>query len=204
MKLLGSPGSPFVRKVRMVIEEKGAPCEFVIDRPSEPGSKVPDYNPLGKMPVLVLDNGRAIYDSPVISEYLDGYTGTPTLLPTAFADRIEVRRWEALGDGIADATVAVSHDFRKPADKRESAAWYEKQTLKILRGLTTIAKDLGDREFCFGSSFSLADICTGYALGYLDHAWPAIDWRASHPTLERYYDRVSQRSSFQKTPHPAR
>jgi glutathione S-transferase len=203
MKLLGSPTSPYVRKVRLVIEEKNVPCEFVIDRPSEPGSKVPEHNPLGKVPVLVLDNGRAIYDSPVITEYLDGYTGKPTLLPAVFAERIEVKRWEALSDGIADATVAVSHDFRKPAGSRESPAWYDKQSQKILRGLATIAGDLGDREFCHGSAFSLADIGAGYALAYLDRAWRDIDWRALHPTLKRYYDKLSQRSSFQKTQYPA-
>jgi glutathione S-transferase len=203
MKLLGSPTSPYVRKVRLVIEEKNVPCEFVIDRPSDTGSQVPQFNPLGKVPVLVLDNGRALYDSPVIAEYLDGYTGKSTLFPAAFAERIEVRRWEALGDGIADATVAISHDFRKPKERRETPAWYEKQAQKIQRGLATIAKDLGDREFCHGNSFSLADIGAGYALAYLDRAWPDIDWRASHPTLKRYYDKISMRSSFQKTQHPA-
>lgn len=203
MKLLGSSTSPYVRKVRVAIEEKGIPCEFVVDRPSDPGSQVPQFNPLGKIPVLVLDDGRTVYDSPVIVEYLDGLTGQPRLIPDAFAERIEVKRWEALGDGITDATVAISHDYRKPKERQETPAWYQKQRQKIERGLATVAKDLGDREFCHGDRFSLADVAAGYALGYLDSAWREIDWRASHPSLKRYYDRLAMRSSFQKTRHPA-
>src|SRR5688572_27826621 len=107
MRLFGSPGSPFVRKVRIVLEEKRIPHEYVIDRPSAPGSRVPQVNPLGKIPVLVLDGRRAIYDSPVIVEYLDGVSGEPKLIPADFEQRIEVKRWEALADGVADATVAV-------------------------------------------------------------------------------------------------
>ena len=72
MKIVGSPSSPFARKARIVAAEKGIAVEFVIDRPSAPNTRVPELNPLGKVPVLLLDSGEAIYDSPVIAEYLDG------------------------------------------------------------------------------------------------------------------------------------
>jgi glutathione S-transferase len=83
MKLFGTPGSPFARKVRIVLEEKRIPHEYVIERGSAPGSRVPQFNPLGKVPVLVLDDGRAIYDSPVIVEYLDALAAGPRLIPDA-------------------------------------------------------------------------------------------------------------------------
>ncbi len=204
MRLFGSAGSPYVRKVRIVFEEKRIPYEYVIEGPSVPGSRVPQFNPLGKIPVLVRDDGRALYDSPVIVEYLDGLAAEPKLIPEAFADRIEVKRWEALGDGVADATVLISHDYRKPEGRRESPEWYEKQRRKIERGLATMAKDLGEREFCYGERFSLADIAAGFALDYLDRVLQEIDWRTSYPNLKRFADRLAKRDSFRVTlPPPA-
>ncbi len=204
MRLFGSGGSPYVRKVRIVFAEKRIPYEYVIEGPSAPGSRVPQFNPLGKVPVIVRDDGKPLYDSPVIVEYLDGIGTGPKLLPEAFADRIEVKRWEALGDGIADATVLVSHDYRKPAAQRESAEWYAKQSRKIERGLATMAKELGEREFCFGDRFTLADIAAGFALGYLDRVWTKIDWRTPHPNLKRLAERLERRESFRVSmPPPA-
>src|ERR1700741_4027706 len=107
MKLFGSPGSPYVRKVRIVLEEKRVSYEYVVGSAGAPNSPVPQHNPLGKIPVLLRDDGTAVYDSPVIVEYIDGIGSGPQLIPEAFADRIEVKRWEALGDGIADATVLI-------------------------------------------------------------------------------------------------
>ena len=199
MRLFGTPGSPFVRKVRIVLEEKRIPHEYVIERGSAPGSRVPQFNPLGKIPVLVLDDGRAIYDSSVIVEYLDGVSGEPKMIPAEFEPRIEVKRWEALGDGVADATVAISHEYREPKDKQRSAAWFERQRLKVDRGLAVMAKDLGAREFCFGERFSLADIATVYALGYLDYALPEVEWRGVHPNLARFAERMAKRDSCART-----
>ena len=201
MKLLGTHGSPYVRKVRIVLAEKHIPYDFVLARPSEPGSPVPDFNPLGQIPVLVRDDGRALYDSVVIVEYLDGLVPEPNLIPHSFADRIEVKRWEALGDGIATATVAISHDYREPEERRQSPQWYEKEERKIARGLSTMAKDLGAREFCHGERFTLADVAAGYALGYLDQVLPRIDWRALHPNLAAFASRLATRPSFAST-HP--
>jgi glutathione S-transferase len=204
MRLLGTPGSPYVRKVRLVLEEKHIAHEFVFARPSLPESRVADFNPLGKIPVLIRDDGRALYDSPVIVEYLDGLVPEPRLIPQAFEDRIEVKRWEALGDGIADATVDISHDYRETEGKRKSAEWYEKQRLKIERGLATMSRDLGQRQFCFGANFTLADIAAGQALGYLDDALPSFEWRSRFGNLRALAERLAERDSFKKTvPVPA-
>ena len=195
LKLLGHDGSPYVRKVRIVFEEKRIPYEYVKARPSLPDSPVPQYNPLAKIPVLVTDKGKAIYDSPVIVEYLDALASEPRLIPAELEERVEVKRWEALGDGIADATVLVSHDY----DKVQTAEWHQKQRLKIERGLAAMEKDLGTRDYCHRNSFSLADIAAGYALGYLDRVLPDIDWRSAHPQLARLARRLGQRESFSKT-----
>ena len=196
MKLFGSPGSPYVRKVRVVLAEKRIPYDYVIDRPSLPESRVPQFNPLGKIPVLVCDDGRTVYDSAVIVEFLDGLVAEPRLIPAAFNDRIEVRRWEALGDGIADAAVAISHNLRKPEAEREPAAWYDRQRQKIERALGVMEQDLGGRAFCYGDSYTLADIAAGFALGYLDQVLPQMDWRSSSPSLKRLAERLGARESF--------
>jgi glutathione S-transferase len=197
MKLFGTPGSPFVRKVRIVLEEKSIPHEYIIERPS--GEIVPRLNPLAKIPVLETDDGKAIYDSNVIVEYLEGLRPEPALVPNDFAQRIEVKRWEALADGIAEATVAINHEYREPADKQRAPAWFAKQRGKIDRGLIAIEQELGSREFCFGNRFSLADVATGYALGYLDYALPEVGWRTIHPALVRLDARLAQRRSFSET-----
>lgn len=195
MKLLGGDRSPYVRKVRIVLEEKGIPYEYVQARPSVPDSPVPQFNPLAKIPVLVTDASKAVYDSPVIVEYLDALKPEPRLIPSELEERVEVRRWEALGDGIADATVLVSHDY----DHVQTEAWHQKQRLKIERGLAAMSRDLGERAYCHGERFGLADIAAGYALAYLDTSLPDIDWRSAHPNLAALAERLSTRPSFRNT-----
>ena len=199
MKLLGVDASPYVRKVRIVLAEKHIAYEYVQARPSLPDSPVPQFNPLAKIPVLVTDNGKGIYDSPVIVEYLDMLVVEPRLIPVEVEARVDVKRWEALGDGIADATVAISHERRKAADKQDTPEWYQKQRLKIDRGLASMERALVDREFCYGNRFSLADIAAGYALGYLDRALPEIQWSDSYPNLSRLAERLNARTSFRDT-----
>src|SRR5688572_1916149 len=205
MKLFGSPGSPFARKVRIVLAEKKIPHEYVVARGSAPGSPVPQFNPLGKVPTLVLDDGRGLYDSPVIVEYLDTLGSGPRLIPEAPAERLEVLRWQALGDGIAEATVNINHDLREPKEKQHAPEWFERQRAKIDRGLAVMEKDLGKGEFCFGGRFTLADIATGYALGYLDFALPDVEWRKGNPALTKLAERLFARESFKSTtPPPAK
>jgi glutathione S-transferase len=132
----------------------------------------------------------------VIVEYIEGLVGEPRLIPAAFEDRIQVKRWEALGDGIADATVAVSHDLREPEAQRKPEVWYVKQRQKIQRGLATMERDLGRNEFCYGGKFSLADIAAGFALGYLDQVLQDTDWRSEFPGLKSLAARLAQRESF--------
>lgn len=202
MKLLGSPGSPYARKARIAMMEKNINCEFVPDRPSNPDSQVPKYNPLGKVPVLVLDNGKGMIDSSVIVEYFDGTGSGSKLIPTEFNARIAAREWEALGDGIVDAIVALTHDSRYSETCDASAGWYQKQLKKIEAGLTAAQRDIGSNEFCYGNAFGLGDICIGAALGYLDRAYGQYDWRGKYPGLKRYADKLFARPSFAQTLPP--
>jgi len=199
MKILGSPGSPFVRKVRIVAAEKGIPVEYVIERPSAEGSRIPQLNPLGKIPVLLLDDGETVYDSVVIAEYLDGIKPEPRLIPSEFKARIAVKRWEALADGVADATVMVSHDWGPMHGADQQKAWIVRQEGKIERSLATIQSALAGREWLHGSSFTLADIGAGYALYYLDQVLASFAWRDRFPQLVGYAERLNARKSFRDT-----
>ena len=199
MKLLGSPGSPFVRKVRVIAAEKGIPLEYVVQRPNVPGSPVPELNPLGKIPVLLLDSGEAVYDSVVIGEYLDGVKPEPKLVPQDFAARIAVKRFEALGDGLAEVVVTLSHDLGPMSDASAREGWIKRQQGKLQRTLTAYERGLQGREWLHANQFGLADICAGYALFYIDQVLREVDWRHSHPGLAGYAERLAARRSFSDT-----
>ncbi len=199
MKLLGSPGSPFVRKVRVVAAEKGIGVEYVIDRPNAPGSLVPTLNPLGKIPVLVLDNAEVVYDSAVIAEYLDGLKPEPRLVPADFAGRIAVKRWEALGDGVAETVVTISHDYGPMSDLSKREPWMLRQQGKVERSIAALDAAIRGRNWLHGDTFTLADICAGYALFYADKELPTLVWRRDYPALASYAERLAARPSFRDT-----
>jgi glutathione S-transferase len=204
MKILGSPGSPFVRKVRVIAHEKAIVAEYVVERPNVQGSRIPQLNPLGKIPVLLLDDGETIYDSVVIGEYLEGLKPEPRLVPLAFADRIAVKRYEALGDGVAELAVTISHDFGPMNDADRRAAWMPRQHEKLSRALAAYAAQLEGRNWLHADTFGLADICAGYALSYLDQVLPEVAWRTQYPGLAAYFERLAARPSFRSTvPPPA-
>lgn len=201
MKLIGSHTSPFVRKVRIVLAEKKIEYDFVIDSPWLEGSKVPNINPLGKIPALVLDDDTPLFDSRVIVEYIDSVTPNNKLIPAPSRERTEVKRWEALADGICDAAAAVFLEAKRPP-AQQSADWIARQRDKITRGLEFMAEELGEKPFCMGTHLSLADIAVGAALGYLCFRFADIDWQAAHPNLGKLYAKLMQRPSLADTaPH---
>ena len=203
MKLIGTAGSPFTRKARIVLAEKRIDYEFVIDRPSEPGTRVPLFNPLGKVPVLVLDDDTTIFDSRVIVEYLDHASPVTRLIPEDMRPRIQVRRWEALADGCTDAVIALTVEKRRAAE-RQTASWIERQQGKVDRALEAMSIELGTRSWCCGDFFNLADVAVGCAMGYLDLRAPETNWRKLYPNLAKLIDKLEQRPSFRDTrPPPA-
>ena len=199
MKLLGTNTSPYTRKVRLVLLEKGLAHEYVVDPPREPASGVAKANPLGRVPTLVLDDGTVLFDSPVICEHLDDLGASPLrLLPRDAAARLRVKRWEAFADGLMDSAVAVRVESIRPAE-RQDPSWIALHQAAVSRALTWAANELVDRAWCAGGALTLADLALGSALGYLDLRQPERDWRAAHPVLAAYAARLFDRPSFQAT-----
>jgi glutathione S-transferase len=201
MKLIASLTSPYARKVRIVLAEKKIECDLVEDSPWAPATTVPDYNPLGKVPVLVLDDGTTLFDSRVIVQYLDTVSPVSRLIPETGRQRIAVKRWEALADGICDAASAIVLE-RKRAVRQQSKEWIDRQRRKIDLGLKELSSDLGERAWCNGEGYSLADIATGCALGYLDFRQPDVDWREPYPNLVKLTEKLAKRASFADTVPP--
>ncbi|MDP3539275.1 MAG: glutathione S-transferase [Azonexus sp.] len=198
MKLIGSHTSPFVRKVRIVLAEKKIEYDFVIDSPWLEDSKVPNINPLGKIPVLVLDDDTPLFDSRVIVEYIDNVTPNSKLFPAPNRERTEVKRWEALADGLCDAAVNALLEAKRPK-KEQSPAWIARQQDKVNRSLEFMSEQLGEKSFCMGTHLSMADLATGTALGYLCFRFAEINWQDSHPNLAKLYAKLMQRPSFADT-----
>jgi glutathione S-transferase len=202
MKLIGSLTSPYVRKVRAVLAEKRIDYEMQVDIPWSEDTKVPEYNPLGKVPVLLLDEGTGLFDSRVIAEYLDTLTPLGRLILEGNRERTLVKRWEALADGICDAAAAIVIELRRPA-KLQSKDWITRQRGKIAGGLKAASIELAEKNWCSGDTYNLSDIAVGCALGFLDLRLPDVDWRASYPNLDKLYGKLMQRASFKDTVPPA-
>jgi glutathione S-transferase len=201
MKLIGSMASPYVRKVRIVMAEKKLDYQFILENVWAADTTMPESNPLGKVPCLVMEGGEAVFDSRVIVEYLDTLSPVGKLIPMQGRERAEVKTWEALADGLLDAAILArleaSWDGR--AEGQRSQAWIDRQMGKIDAVLQAMSTGLGDKPFCSGVHFSLSDVATGCALGYLDLRFGAIDWRERHPNLARLQEKLAQRSSFIET-----
>jgi glutathione S-transferase len=201
MKLIGTLTSPYTRKARIVLAEKKIDYEFAVDSPNAENTSVPAYNPLARVPVLVLDDDTAIFDSPVIVEYLDNLSPNNKLYPQPNRERIEVKRWEALSDGLLDAAVGVRMESLRPKAQR-SSEWIDRERKVIDAALAMMERELGENQWCMGTPFTFADVAVGCALGYLDFRFPAIDWRGRHATLARLYEKLMARPSFAETaPH---
>ena len=201
MKLIGTHTSPFVRKVRIALAEKKIDYEFAIDSPWLGDSQVQNINPLGKIPVLLLDDETPLFDSRVIVEYIDSVTPNAKLFPTPNRERIDVKRWEALADGICDAATTAFLEGKRP-DSQQSYDWIARQHGKIARSLEFMAEELGEKSYCLGTHISLADIAVGTALGYLCFRFPHVGWQETHPNLAKLYAKLMLRPSFAETvPH---
>ncbi len=202
MKLLYTINSPYARKVRIVAAEKHIEItleEVVLAAPDCP---VKLYNPLGKVPVLILDDGDSLYDSRVIVEYLDNRTPLAHLLPLDSSAKIKVRRWEALADGVCDAAVAVMLEQRK-AESMQDASFIARHMGKVSRGLQVLNDDLaknietGKSKWCVNGAFSLADIAVGCMLGYVNLRFGAVvNLVHDYPNLAALQTALLKRQSF--------
>src|SRR5688572_15137749 len=199
MKLLASPASPYTRKVRVVLIEKKIDCEMALVDVNPVENPVNAHNPLGKIPTLILDDGTPLYDSRVIVEFLDGKSPISRLIPEDLRDRIAVRRWEALADGVLDAGLLVRYESLR--DKKErSKAWSDKQLARVKRGCAQMSEELAERPWCHNDKYSLADIAVGCCLGWLGFRKPGdVDWQKEYPALARHYEKLMARPAFADT-----
>lgn len=203
MKLIGSLTSPYVRKVRVVMAEKKLDYQLVLEDVWG-NDAILKSNPLGKVPCLVMEGGEAIFDSRVIVEYLDTLSPVGKLIPPSGRERVEVRTWEALADGICDAAIlARMEQTWAPREGARSQAWIDRQLGRARSALKAMSQGLGDKPWCNGNHFTLADVAAGAALFYLDYRFAAIDWRAEHPNLGRLAEKLAARPSFADTAPPA-
>jgi glutathione S-transferase len=199
MKLLASLASPYTRKVRVFLAEKKIECDLELVDVAPIENAVNQHNPLGKIPTLILDDGTPLYDSRVIVEFLDSASPIGRLIPEETRNRVAVRRWEALADGVLDAGILVRNESLR--DKKErSASWTEKQVARMHRAMEQLATDLGEKTFCHAERYSLADIALGSCTGWLDFRRPGdVDWCAQYAPLAQHYRKLMERPAFAET-----
>ena len=202
MKLLYSLTSPYARKVRIVAAEKRIAIDLEQVVLADPDCPVFKHNPLGKIPVLIMDDGESLYDSSVIVDYLDQRTPVSHLVPQDTKSKFQVKRWESLADGVCDAGVAVMVEQRR-SENLQDPSWINKQWSKVERGLQVLNDELGQNRFCVADAFSLADIALVCVLGYLNLRFGnKLDLDKNYPNLARLNQALASRPSIAETAPP--
>jgi len=198
LTLLATTTSPYARKVRIALAEKKYEYQLQELSPWTAGNPVHAFNPLGKVPVLILDDGTHLYDSRVIVEYLDTVSPGSRLIPEPSRQRIAVKRWEALADGVCDAAIAIVLEQRRPM-KQQSKDWIDRQRKKLEAGVAELARELGDKTWCNGEGYTLADIAAGCALGYLEFRGTETGYAHGFANLHKLAERLARRAAFADT-----
>ena len=197
MKLHWSPRSPFVRKVVIVAHERGLldrlNCVRTVAAMTTPHPDLMRDNPLSKIPTLVLDDGAALYDSPVICEYLDALDGKPQLFPQDHGLRMRALRRQALGDGFLDLLVFARNERLRDQPSRVHLRSTEVRTAAVLAALEREADALA------ASGFDIGHIAIGCALSYLDFRFADDNWRKDHLHLANWHAACAARPSVRAT-----
>ncbi len=198
-RLIISTTSPYARKARIAALEKSIEVEIVNDVPWNEDTGVIALNPLGKVPVLVTEDGEALYDSRVIVEYFDSFPGTQ-LFPDKSEERLKVKHLEALADGIMDAALVVFAERRKRPNELQYQWWIDRQFGKIHRGLKHLDELLDDKQHFFGNRLTVADIAVASALGYVGLRFSEdFDWQTLYPNLAKFYANLLEQPNFKNT-----
>ncbi|MBU6497031.1 MAG: glutathione S-transferase N-terminal domain-containing protein [Rhodospirillales bacterium] len=182
MKLYYSPASPFVRKVMACAITRGI-AEQIKLLPTNPQLSEPAFvadNPLSKVPCLVTSDGTALFDSPVICEYLDSLDGGLPMFPRSGWARWRALKQQAISDGILDAAVGRRGELAKPKEAGRDA-WMARQVAAIQRALDALEADLPHQSVDIGT------ISIACALGYLDFRYPGEPWRETRPGLAAWF-----------------
>ncbi|MBP2168949.1 glutathione S-transferase [Erwinia toletana] len=201
MKLIGNYTSPYVRKISVIMLEKGITFEFVNESPWHEESHVPQYNPLGKVPALVVKPDEIWYDSAIIAEYLEQLNVAPALIPREPLASLKVRQTEVLADGVCDAALVIVRHQMLPAEQQSESELLRQRT-KIQRGLDALEKLAANGEWLNGEQLTLADIATACTIGYLNFRRVAPNWCVERPALVRLAEKMFQRESFARTVPP--
>ena len=196
MKLFYSKTSPYARKVLVTAMEKGlcGQLDLVVCDPHGLDEELLAVNPLHRVPTLVREDGPALYDSPVICEWLDAQAETPQLIPPAGPERWAVLKGQALADGIMDDAVANVMESRRP-EGRQSLEQTAVRTEALLRSARTLEADLSE----WPDSLNLAHIAAGCALAYLDFRLPGLGWRDGNPALSAWFEGFARLPAMKAT-----
>jgi glutathione S-transferase len=204
MKVITAPASPFGRKVRVAIAELGLSDKVAVEifPVTELAARAQPLNPLGKIPVLIRDDGTSLYDSTVICEYLDGLAGGGKILPASGEARLAALKLQALGNGIGEAAALIGGERNRPEAARH-APFIAAQAGKILRA----ADDMEKMADGFPADPNVGHIAVVCALGYCDFRVPDVEWRKGRPKLAQWFELMAARPSFMSTvfkpPQPA-
>lgn len=197
-KLISATPSPYARKVRIQLAEKGIPFELITEVPWDSETQTPKWNPLEKLPVLICPNGESVFESRYINEWIEMKHPVVPLVPKDVDGILAVKRFEVIVDGACDAMVLMFFEKAREENQR-SAPWYARQQRKLDGALRELSRVIGDKQFAHADTFSMADIATGTLLRYITVRWPQNDWRTQYPNLAVYSDRLEERPSFAST-----
>ncbi|WP_449544006.1 glutathione S-transferase [Lelliottia nimipressuralis] len=200
MKLIGSYTSPFVRKISILLLEKGITFEFVNEQPYHAETGVAQYNPLGKVPALVTDDGETWFDSPIIAEYIELLGIAPAMVPREPKAALVIKQIEALADGIMDAALVSVREQARPA-AQQSEAELVRQREKISRSLDMCEQLLQDGKLKT-DALNLATIAIACAIGYLNFRRVSPGWCVDRPLLVKLAETLFSRESFARTEPP--
>jgi glutathione S-transferase len=197
VKLFYSPASPFVRKVMAcaIAHELDQRIEKITSNPHESPADLLAANPLSKVPCLITDDGVALFDSPVICEYLDSLDGTVPLFPRPGRGRWKALKLQALADGILDAALIRRGEAGRPADAAHQAVM-TRQKAAMDRGLDELEREPPQKGLDIGI------ISVACALGYLDLRFAADDWRSGRPQLAAWFAAISEQPALARTAPP--
>ena len=193
-KLISATPSPYARKVRIALAEKGLPFQLLTEVPWDSTTSTPRHNPLEKLPVLLLADGSSVYESSYILQYLELKHPQVPLLPDDIDGQLAARKLEVLCDGVCDAVVLSLFERKRAGGG--SPEWLARQRRKIEGGVAEMAKIVGSRLWAVGDRFGLGDIAVGTCVGYLSVRFQDMPWRTLYPALALFSDRLEQRPSF--------
>lgn len=196
MKLRFSPASPFARKCAIAGHVLGLADRIeLVDGAGDPGDAIRSRNPLNKIPLLITDDGEAIFDSVVISEYLDHLAGGGRIIPTEGRARFRALTMQALADGVMEAAVLIMYEGRFREPEQHSPRWVAMQQKKADTGLDALEAQTP------AAAIDVGTIAVAAMLGYLDFRFKG-EWRASRPKLAAWFDAFAKSLPGYQATHP--